>query len=282
MPEIKTIEIILPRKKLTRTILICCLAVEVVLFLLDAFITYGKMSEIGAIRRLFDITGEVSLGSWFSSAQTLMVGLSAWLLVLLSRYSGKRFTAWAWGLIAAFFTYMAVDDGAKMHERVGSAFKRIASSGPDEAATGLAAKLLDIFPSYPWQIVFIPIFCAMGLFILIFLIRELKRSKAIIIVFTALALFVAAVGLDFFEGVDRKMANTSSYNIHKIIRDKYGLRDYAVLHFSKSIEEFLEMLATTLFWLVFVDQLLTYSQRGVRFSLPCQDHIPSARNNDAD
>jgi hypothetical protein len=281
MPKINTIEILLPRKKLTRTILICCVVVEVVLFLLDAFVSYGGMSKIAAIRRLFSIVREDALGSWFSSAQTLMVGLTAWLLTLLSRYSGKRSTAWAWGLIAAFFTYMAVDDGAKVHERVGSVYEHIALSGSDEAATGHAAKLLDIFPSFSWQIIFMPIFCAMGLFILIFLIRELKQPKARIVIFTALALFAVTASLDFFEGVD-KYEMKSSYNIHMIIRDKFDLENHTVQHFSKSIEEFLEMIATTLFWLVFVDQLLTYSQRGVRFSLPCQDHIPSAPYDDAD
>ena len=55
---------------------------------------------------------------------------------------------------------MAVDDGAQLHERLGSTFKAMRED---------VGSSLDFFPSYPWQILFLPIFGTLGLFMLWFL-----------------------------------------------------------------------------------------------------------------
>ena len=158
-------------------------------------------------------------------------------------------TALGWLALALFFTYMAVDDGAEIHESFGSAFDTIhKNKDPAGAFTSWASGVLDIFPSYTWLILFMPFFGAAGLFILIFLWRELKTRQSRALVIIALVCLALAVCRDFVEGLDKK----HQWNFHTMIRNKYDLEKYTVRHFSKSLEEFLEMLGITLFWVSFI------------------------------
>lgn len=144
---------------------------------------------------------------------------------------------------------MAVDDGAEVHERVGSVFKAI-SEESDSNGNGMSIgkKLIEFFPSYPWQIIFIPIFGSMGMFLLIFLRRKFRGCPEWTYTVIGITCFVVAVAMDFGEGMDKEHA----WNIHAIIKEKYHLRSYTVRHFSKAIEEVLEMFGTTLFWTAFL------------------------------
>jgi hypothetical protein len=87
---------------------------------------------------------------------------------------------------------------------------------------------------------------------LIFLWVELKESKTRLLVFLALAFMGTAEILDFIEGLDK----WHPWNIYTYIRDNYDLRSYTVSHFAKVLEEFLEMLSISTFWLVFTKQAL--------------------------
>jgi hypothetical protein len=57
--------------------------------------------------------------------------------------------------------------------------------------------------------------------------------------------------MDFIEGLDEKHV----WNFHSVINEKYQLDHDAVRHFSKSIEETIEMLGTTFFWIAFMSHL---------------------------
>ena len=71
-----------------------------------------------------------------------------------------------WLILAVFFSYMAMDDGAEFHERVGSAYKKIYQ--PEQSlkvdAEGENVKGLTYYPSYPWQVIFVPIFGVIAIF----------------------------------------------------------------------------------------------------------------------
>ena len=127
---------------------------EISFVLLDYHVNYGRLTEVGAIRRLTNIAREDGLASWFGTTQTLLMALTAWGLLLLAR--AGRSAAWrrtGWLVVAVVFTYMAVDDGAELHERLGTLSSVLRErSGPSP---------LDLFPSYSWQILFVPLF---GLF----------------------------------------------------------------------------------------------------------------------
>jgi hypothetical protein len=188
------------------------------------------------------------VATWFAVTQTWMAALTLWLIVLALHHEyAPRWRQAGWALIAAFFSYMSMDDGSKLHERVGSAVAEL--GGRDAAGTALDA-LLMVFPSYTWQLLFVPAFGAMGLFIAAFLWREVS-GRPRWLVFAALGLLAAAVGLDFIEGMDPE----DPLNLHEHIRAAWALTAYDVSHFSKSLEEFMEMFANTLLWAVFCLQL---------------------------
>jgi hypothetical protein len=252
-------------RRVTLTLILTCLALEVGLVLADAIINYGKLTELSMIRRLFNITREDSLASWFGVTQTWMVALTAWLTYLTVRTatSARRRRA-GWLIVALFFTYMAVDDGAEIHERLGSAYKAIYQPEQSERidAEGVKLRGLTYYPSYPWHLLFLPLFAAAAIFMVLFLRREMDDRRARAMVWAAILLFVAAVALDFVEG----LAAEHPLNLHSMAREGLHLSRYEVRHFSKAFEEFFEMFGMTLLWAAFLRNLAGQSARlGVRF-----------------
>lgn len=219
-------------RRFTRRLFAWLVGCELLLVLLDATINYGEWIPVGAIQRLFNLTRESSLGNWLASVQTLGVGTVLWFVFMNSR-GRERWKALIWGLLAVFFTYMAVDDGAQIHERVGTAVKR-----------GLPS--VTFFPSYTWQVVFGPVFGAMGLLLLGFVRQELKDDTLRAWLLLGLGCYVVAVGLDFLEGLPGG---------YLVVADALGAGLHAVRHFGKVVEEFLEMLGTTFFLACFLTHL---------------------------
>lgn len=236
----------LDAKKAITALVVVCFALEWGLVLADATLNYAKWTELSPIRRFFNITREDGVASWFAVTQTWTAALTLALLTwVVAKSAAPRWKARAWGAVCLFFGYMAMDDGSKLHERLGSAFAEYAESHvPSEEA-------LALFPSYPWQLLVLPFFAGMGLFMAWFLWRELAAWRPRLMVAAAVGLMAAAVGLDFFEGMDPEHA----LNAHTHIRVAFELTEYDVSHFSKSIEECMEMMSITLLWAVFLGVL---------------------------
>ena len=144
---------------------------------------------------------------------------------------------------------MGIDDGTKLHERVGSTFKALVTDSSGEGSAGFLGDLYDVFPSYTWQLVFGPFIIVMGLFLIVFLMKELPslRLKGLIVV--AIGLFFVAEAMDFIEGMDN--------DIFDHVADLFSTTPDHAVHFTKSIEEFLEMAATTVFLFVFLRKLIS-------------------------
>ena len=223
---------------------------------------------------MFNTTREDSLASWFGITQTLFIALTAWLIVWVSKDAGK-WRRRGWTVLALFFTYMAVDDGATIHERLGTAFRVKKLTGDS---------ILDAFPSYAWQIVVLPFFVALGLFMFFFLLKELRSLRAKALVFLALSGLAFAVGLDFIEGLERE----HPLNVYQIAADRYDFEGWTrarfdhsefstLLHFSKSVEETIEMMAMTTIWFVFLQHLFgTASALVVRLRHDVTNVVPAA------
>ena len=193
-------------KRAARLIFIVCVLAEVAFVLLDYYVNYGRLTEIGALRRMVNITREDGLASFFGTLQTAMVGLTLWLIYIsIKKQNRSKWTTAGWLVLAIFFTYMAIDDGAEVHERLGTTLNETTS--------------LDFFPSYAWQVLFLPIFGALGLFTLVFLWRELKARAPRILLIAAISCMVLAVGLDFIEGLDYD----HPWNLYTIISDHYDI-----------------------------------------------------------
>jgi hypothetical protein len=234
-----------------RAIFVACLFFEIVLVVLDYQVNYGRLTDSGALRRLTNIAREDSLASWFGTTQTLFVALTAWMLWLAVRMAGAaRWRSAGWLLVAVLFSYMAVDDGAQLHERLGAAYS--AAGG-----TGTA-----LFPSFSWQVMLVPVLGTAVVACALFLWKELRTPGAVLLIAGAVCMFAAAVALDFFEGLSTDhpwnpyAAFVRRYDIADFTRSRFGQSPYAtLLHFSRSVEEFLEMLANTCFWAALVGHL---------------------------
>jgi len=251
-------------------------AIELVLVLLDATINYSDWSEISSVQRLFNITREDGLPSWFGVTQTFLVGLTALVIWLaLRKQDASRLTRRGWLAVSIFFLYMAMDDGSKLHERIGTAFGTTFAAGKGEDASAtIFSRLLDVFPSYNWQLVLLPAFGIAGLLLLAFLWRELTERRSRMLVLIAIGCLVVAVGMDFAEGLEEDHPlNPYSWLDSRLDLDDFCAVQFdktpyeAMIHFSKSGEEFLEMLANTLIWAVFLGHLARIAPKlDIRFS----------------
>ncbi len=240
--------------KAGRIQLVLCIGAVVLLWWLDYYVNYSEWTHIGAIRRLCNMTREDGLASWFQVTQTLLTGLTALLIWFSARH--RRSGGWhstGWLVVALFFLYMAVDDGAQVHERIGTAFDELRERGVGPGV---------LFPSYAWQILFVPLLGGVGLFMFAFLWRTLGRAGQRLALLLAIGLQVAAVGLDFQEG----LAPDHRFNVYSAIVGRWDFTEFAdrqfgetpfdtVTHFSQSLEEGVEMISIALFWTLFIRRL---------------------------
>lgn len=225
----------------------------VVLFLLDYHVNYGRWTEIGALRRMFNTTREDSIASWFAVTQTVFIALTVWVLFWASR-GASVWRRRGWLVLALFFTYMAVDDGATIHERLGTAYDETRLAGDS---------VLDVFPSYAWQVAVLPGFVVLGLFTFFFLLRELRTTRAKATLFLALSGLAFAVGLDFVEGLEREHPlnlythAAAQFELEAWTQARFDHSEYSTyVHFSKSVEEMLEIVSMSVLWFVFLQHLL--------------------------
>jgi hypothetical protein len=171
----RCVDLTVDSERLVRNVLLVCLLANLAFFLLDCFVNYRGWIDISSIRRLFNTTREDGMASWFGVTQTLMVALTLWLVfVTVRQQPGSRWRQAGWLVLALFFTYMAIDDGSSLHERLGTAIENIQDSGSGDS---WAAALLDVFPSYAWQVFLLPLFGALGLFMLFFLLERLHAAR---------------------------------------------------------------------------------------------------------
>jgi len=225
-----------------RKVLCWLLAVEGLIVALDVVFNYLAVIDDEGIQEMFNVARELSVGNWFSSMQEFAVATVLWLLYLRERDAGAR--GWSrrgWAVLAGLFAYIAVDDGVQIHERVATAvadfFTLTAEGGAIHSGpVGWLGRFVEWFPSYPWQVLFGPVFAAFGLFMVWFLWRELDRKSALTI-FLGLFLYGLAQGQDYVEGLGTPYESLTA---------ALSLEPYTVPHFAKVAEESLEMLGTTI------------------------------------
>ncbi len=240
---------------ITNRVFWCLLGFELIIVFLDVFINHYEWSSVGAIRRMVNITREDSLSNWFSSLQAIVVGSVIWSTAIGIRkqmQSNHKRRFYCWAGIGSFFFYLGIDDAIKFHERVGTAFKVLLFEKDETSGAGLSGFIYDNFPSYTWQLVFGPVFMSIGIFLVWFLWKELLSRKLWNWFLVGLSLYVVAVGLDFAEGLE-----SGPYDG---IADFFSTHVYRIRHMSKALEEFLEMLGTTTFLIIFLKNLFKLSR----------------------
>lgn len=257
----------LTRGKSVRLVIGICIGFEILLVLLDASANLKGWVVRSPIRKLFNIALETSIPTWFAVIQAAAVGAILGLIAFLKRrQGGGGHRAWmGWMAMAVFFTYMSLDDGSKLHERVGSVFRSgsvVENTVEGEEETVDSFTLVPSFPSYSWQLVLMPFFALFGLYMLLFLWQELDQGEFKWVIM-GLACYAFAVGLDFVEGFDH-LGN--QWNIYPLLAEHGNLDASTIRHMLQSLEEFVEMLGTTVFLGLFLNHLmLSTNEIRIRF-----------------
>jgi hypothetical protein len=215
-----------------RRVFVIMVSVELGLAITDFLFAYLDVVPEELIQHLANLAREDGVGTWVSSTQAFCVGATLLGVGLAERANGR--TPGGWWFLAGLFTYIALDDGLEVHERMSSAVRRMT----DTAA-------FDAFPTYGWHLLYGPVLGASGLYMLWFLWRRLDVALRPRIAL-AVACFVVAVGIDFVEGLD---------GVFDAFAEALGVRDYTVSHGFKVTEELLEIFGTTVFWTTFLAQL---------------------------
>jgi hypothetical protein len=251
-------------RRFIRAVVVICVLIELLLVYLDHTVNYSYGTEIGSIRRLFNITREDGLPSWFGVTITTLAALTLWLIYVVENYLGSgKWIRRGWLVLALFFSYMAMDDGSDMHERIGTAFKEIHARETEQAGPpSFLSRAQQVFPSYSWQVIYAPVFASLGAFTFFFLWCNYKSRVYRIALILAFSLLGMALILDFIEGLEPE----HHLNLYTYLTTKYKMNVYTITHFremayetcrhySKSLEEFMEMLAMTVLWSTFMGHL---------------------------
>ena len=193
------------------------LGVSIFLFLADATLNYSLWLSNRDLRKFFNMTREDSLSNWISSL--IQVSLAAVAILnafVVSQLHLPRWKVWAWLGVGLLFFQLALDDGTKLHERMGSSLK----------------VLIPWFPSFAWQITFGAVYGVAGLVMLGFLIHEFKSRDLLKFVWISMILIAISQGMDFCEGLEDLFYVPAGALL--------GVDSGALLHFSKTAEEMLE------------------------------------------
>ena len=205
-----------------------------VLLALDAVLAQAPVEE--HVRRLFDITRERNVPTAVSVAFMLAAALAAALAARRTHREGGRASRVAlWGTVAAFFAYMALDDALQLHEQAATSL-----AGALEAHRGhpLVARVLA-FPGYYWPLFFLPVFGALGLLLLTFVLRELPPGGPRRMLLAGLACYVVAVIMDFAEGADAVFDALAGLTASVLTRPE-------LQHLMRAYEEAIEIVGTGL------------------------------------
>lgn len=205
--------------------LVCC-----GLVICDSVLTFHDITGYYVFNRVFDMTREESIPNWYASILLFCIALTCAMTYAIQRRRVEEQDAVPWLLFAGFFTFLSMDDGAKIHERLGSFFRELAEEG--DGVFTVFQPVLEAASTYSWQIFVLPVFLFFAFFILLWgfnniSVRETHRWILLGGFFIAIGL-----GLDYFEGL-----------VDNGVIDLEGrpLSVNTIEHYQRVLEEFLEM-----------------------------------------
>lgn len=215
----------LPKRMFWYLWLVCCGLVAC-----DSVLTFHDVTGYYVFNRVFDMTREESIPNWYASILLFCIALTCAVTYTIQRRRVDRRDALPWVFFAGFFTFLSMDDGAKIHERLGSFFRELAEEG--DGVFTVFQTVLETASTYSWQIFVLPVFLFFAFFILLWgfnniSVRETHRWILLGGFFIAIAL-----GLDYFEGL-----------VDNGVIDLEGrpLSVNTIEHYQRVLEEFSEM-----------------------------------------
>jgi hypothetical protein len=216
---------LLPKKLSWFLWLICC-----GLVVCDSVLTFHDVTGYYVFNRIFDMTREESIPNWYASILLFCIALTCVLTYVIQRVRVERQVAVPWLFFGAFFTFLSMDDGAKIHERLGSFFRELTEEG--DGIFWVFQDLLESASTYSWQIFVLPVFLFVGFFMLLWGYQHVKNTKTHGWILLGGVSIAVALSLDYFEGlVDNDVIDLSDR----------AFSEYTIEHYQRVAEEFLEM-----------------------------------------
>lgn len=206
--------------------LVCC-----GLVVCDSVLTFHDVTGYYVFHRVFDMTREESIPNWYASILLFCIGLTSLLIYVVQRGEGvRRSDASPWLFFSGFFTFLSMDDGAKIHERLGSFFRELTEEG--EGIFWVFQDVLDSASTYSWQVFVLPVFLFVGFFMLLWGYQHVRNPETQRWVIFGSVCIALAIGVDYFEGlVDNEVVSL----------DGRAFSEDTIAHYQRVIEEFLEM-----------------------------------------
>ena len=206
--------------------LVCC-----GLVVCDSVLTFHDVTGYYVFYRVFDMTREESIPNWYASILLFCIGLTSLLIYAVQRAKGVRGSDVSpWLFFSGFFTFLSMDDGAKIHERLGSFFRDLTEDG--DGIFWIFQDLLETASTYSWQVFVLPVFLFIAFFMVFWGYQNVKNVKTQGWVLFGGLCIGAALGADYFEGlVDNDVVSLEGRS----------LSVDTIEHYQRVIEEFLEM-----------------------------------------
>jgi hypothetical protein len=251
-------------KQWINVIFISCVVAELTLVVCDYVFNYMDILEDKQFRRIWNIARESSIPTWFSSIQAQLLGVTVLLIAAIQKSYISLAATWGWVLVGLFFLFIGIDDFAAIHEKLGGVLERMATE--QESGKGEVVRILLMNPSFSWHTFIAPIFALCGLAIASFVGLRFLKFNLLPYLFLRLGCWIIAQSLDFIEGLD------DIDEFYNSIQNYFAIeRDYFVPHTFKVVEEYLEMLGTTLLWVGFLSYF-AHCADGLKFQLDGSMH----------
>ena len=228
-------------------------AVQTLLAVLHIAVVWPDDGDLpGRLTRFVHLDREGNLPTWFASTQFLCLGAAFLWLYLLDRNRASPRRHWLWGLCAVGAVMLSIDEGAAMHELVGTLLGLAFAHAPD----GTWLKGLADFPSYYWILIYVPFVLPLAVILMVSVAKRIGNNRYLL--FAGGLLYVSgALLLDFLEG---RYGDSDHAGLPIVLNGQSYLLDIFL------IEEMLEMFGVTLVLSAIVQHAASVARR-VDFSL---------------
>ncbi len=215
--------------KVTRILLLIVLILSILhIGVLIAYFVINDPDKFGFVK-LVDMDYEGNLPTLFS---TVILMVSSALFLLLARVSAQESPEQRkyWLGLAGIFMFLGVDEGAKIHEKIGDWFEQFVNASD--------------YLYYPWVLPYVSVLLVLVLAYLKFYLKLPRQTQTGMLI-SAVMFLTGAVVLDMIGGNEADQNGTSTIY-------------YSVLY---TIEEILEMLGVILLIHTLLKQLQLQTER---------------------
>lgn len=203
----------------------------IILHIFFSLLDLGRSDNAKFFLDIFDLDKEETIPTLFSAFIMLVCGFFLGLIALQERRDKRKSMSFFWTLLSIVFIFLALDEGARIHESVGDLIEAL-----------LLNHALPIHPSgflfFPWVLPYAAATLLIGMIYSWFLLKLPRRTRLLFIT-AALVFLTGALGVEIFSAREADLFGTGSFN-------------YLILY---TIEETLEMFGMILFLFAIVDYI---------------------------